>query len=319
MTETSEKGLEFRFYQDGDEEGIVSLFNTVFDREMTLTEWRWKYMLPWSEKVCSVVMVGSNNEIVGHFGGMEFPMYLDGKPIKGIAAVDTMIHKKYRSFVRLKTMYNLFMEKLISDHPMFFGFSPDRVIKLAVDRLKIYERVESVQEGTKNVAFHNTPSRFLYRLIPLSSGTPDLGSLIKRFLSEYRLVVRKDWQYLKWRYLDNPLFNYELWGLTRRFSDTILAVAALRIENNTAFVMDLIAPQAQIRPLLLKVENLCHTRGIKELRIWAPTSIRNLISSAGFTIQKTSTTLPRSTYPGTLSAEEVRKKFFYSMGDTDYL
>jgi len=319
MPEKADRTLQFRFYREGDEEGIVKLFNSVFTRETTLTEWRWKYMPPWSDRVCSVVIEDPEEGIVGHYGGIEFPMILDGKEIKGIAAVDTMIHRKFRSFVRLKTMYNLFMEDLIVEHPMFFGFSPDRVIRLAVDRLGIYERVESVHEARKRVVFHNSPTRFLYRLSPHHLESSDFSDLIKQIISDYRLVVRKDREYLKWRYLDNPLFSYEIWGLTRRFSDILQGVAVLRIEEGKALLMDLIAPRRTLKPLLIKVENLCHSRGIREICIWAPTPIRDLMRSAGFTIEESSTTLPRSTFPGTLTADEVRAKFFYSMGDTDYM
>ena len=44
-----------------------------------------------------------------------------------------------------------------------------------------------------------------------------------------------------------------------------------------------------------------------------------LLSSAGFSVKNSVTSLPRSTFKRALAKEEIAGKFFYTMGDTDFL
>lgn len=308
-----------RMYKEGDEQGIVKLFNTTFSREMTLKEWEWKYKGQGNKRVCSVVLEGRENGIVGHYGGIPLRMIYDGKEVTGIEAVDTMIHPKYRSFTRFRDMYNLFMKELISDSKIFFGFSPERVIKLAVDRLGIYEKVETVLEAIKDVKFHNNPTRFLYSLHPIGFDDERIDALWDNAKHQIKLAIIRDRRYIKWRYKDNPLFNYEIWGLRKRWLEQLLAVAVLKREQDKLLIMDLIYKEGLLPVLLTKVENLSVSLGISTMSLWAPKPIRNLLKTLGFEIVPTATTLPRSAHPLTLSKEEIREKFFYTMGDTDYL
>ncbi len=314
-----QKKIICRMYKEGDEQGIIELFNYVFGREMTLKEWQWKYRGQGNEKVCSVVLEDKENGIVGHYGGLPLKMIYDGTEVTGIQAVDTMVHPRYRSYVRFKEMYNLFMDELIKDSKIFFGFSHERHIKLAVDRIGIYERVETVREAIKDVEFHNNPLRFLYSLHPINFEDERIDELWDIAKYQFRLAIVRNRRYLKWRYRDNPLFSYEIWGLRKRWSKKLLAVAVLRRDEGNMLIMDLIYRNGMLPILLTKVENLSHSLGMSKVFLWAPKQIHDVLRNQGFTIKPTATTLPRSTHPQTLSKEEIMEKFFYTMGDTDYL
>lgn len=319
MTPKQSGNIICRMYKGGDEHGIVKLFNSVFSREMTLREWEWKYKGQGNKRVCSVVLEDRETGIIGHYGGLPLRMIYDGEEVIGIEAVDTMIHPRYRSYVRLKDMYNLFMEELIKDSKIFFGFSPERIIKLAVDRLGIYERVENIFEANRDVRFHNVPARFLYSLLPIDFDDERIDDLWDKTKHQFRLAVIKDRRYLKWRYKDNPLFTYEIWGLKKRWSGQLQAIAVLKREQDKILIMDLIFKNDMLPILLTKIENLSFSIGIKKVSLWAPKPIRNLLETLGFEIVPTATTLPRSTHPLTLSKDEISEKFFYTAGDTDYL
>ncbi len=319
MRSKESENIVCRMYEEGDEHGIVKLFNSVFSREMTLREWEWKYRAHGNKRICSVVLEDKGTGIIGHYGGLPLRMIYDGEEVIGIEAVDTMIHQRYRSYVRFKDMYNLFMDELIKDSKIFFGFSPERVIKLAVDRLGIYEKVENIFEANTDVRFHNVPARFLYSLLPIDFDDERIDDLWDNAKHQFRLAVIKDRRYLKWRYRDNPLFTYEIWGLKKRWSGQIQAIAVLKREKDKMLIMDLIFKNGLLPILLTKVENLCSALGMTKVSLWAPKQIRNLLRNHGFEIVPTATTLPRSTHPLTLSKDEISEKFFYTMGDTDYL
>ncbi|MEF9476207.1 MAG: hypothetical protein L0958_05930, partial [Candidatus Mariimomonas ferrooxydans] len=64
--------------RDGDESGITRLFRDIFGREMSLKEWRWKYIESYPEKLYSSVAIHKELGIVGHYGGLCLPILVNG-------------------------------------------------------------------------------------------------------------------------------------------------------------------------------------------------------------------------------------------------
>lgn len=318
---SNNREVTIRPYRDGDECGIVSLFNDVFGRHMTIEEWNWKYKGQGNSKVGSIVIENKDCGIVGHYGGIYLRLVHDGNEEEGVASCDVMIHPGFRSFIRLKKAHNLFSDKLVRDSvTMIYGFPTEETLMIPADKLKLYERIETVQEAVKDTVFHNSPSRFIYRLLPMGFDDSRLDRLWRDVKSEYRLSVIRDRAYLNWRYGRNPLFRYEIWGLQKRWSGKLLAAAVLkRDDSDKLLIMDIICRKKILSGLLTKVENLACSSGKNKLSLWAPSQIRDTLETKGFALFMTGTTLPRSTHPLTLKKDEILEKFFYSAGDTDYL
>jgi len=318
---SNNREVTIRPYRDGDECGIVSLFNNVFGRHMTIEEWNWKYKGQGSSKVGSIVIENKDCGIVGHYGGILLRMVRDGLEIKGASNCDVMIHPKFRGFTRLKKMHNLCIDELVKASVfMIYGFPTEETLMIPADKLKLYERIEPVQEAVKDTVFHNSPERFIYRLLPMGFDDSRIDRLWRDIKSEYRLSVIRDRAYLIWRYGLNPLFRYEIWGLQKRWSRKLLAAAVLkRDDSDKLLIMDIICRKKILPGLLTKVENLACSSGKKKLSLWAPSRIRDTLKTKGFALFMTGTTLPRSTHPLTLKKDEIQEKFFYSAGDTDYL
>ena len=59
--------------------------------------------------------------------------------------------------------------------------------------------------------------------------------------------------------------------------------------------------------------------GIKKILFWLPEYIKELVEREGFSVKRACTSVPRSTVQGYLKKEEMKGKFFYTMGDTDFL
>jgi SAM-dependent methyltransferase/organic radical activating enzyme len=320
-SENKPDSIIVRWYQEGDVQGITSLFGEVFGREMTLDEWQWKYRGQGNARVCSAVIEIPGEGIVGHYGGIPLRMTRGGAVIKGITACDVMIRKKHRSFTRLKKMHTLFVDELIKDSfIMFYGFPNERTLLMPSEKLQLYERIEPVNNVLKDVSFNNDSDRYLYKLFPLSFDDNRIDSLWAEVGREFRLAIIRDRAYLKWRYGESRLYRYELWGLRRRWSQKLSALAVVRNEGEgKLFIMDLVFGKRAFLPLLSKVENLACALGVKQLSFWVPGRFHETLLKKGFALVPFGATLPRSTHPLTIQKDEMAGNFFYTMGDTDFL
>lgn len=314
-----EQKLAVRLYKAGDENGITKLFREIFGREMTLEEWKWKYLSDGNNKVYSSVAVTETGEIVAHYGGMVHQMVFNGKEIRGLSIGDIMVHPKYRGTKLFKKVAELVPEEAVTDGIMLgYGFPKERAMLLA-EKLGLYEKIEDVYEAYKETRFNNNINRFIYKLFPISYDDPRIDSLWESVQSEIGLSVIRDRVYFNWRYKRHPFFKYELWGFKGRFSNRLLGIVILRRENEKILISDFVCKKDMLKPLLQKTENYASTCGFKTLSLWLPEYLSKEIGDLAFNIKLTGTCIPRTTHDKTLKKNEIKGKFFYTMGDTDFL
>jgi len=98
-----------RLYQPGDEIGILSLYKSVFGRDISLALWRWLY---WNAPQGPAVVVVAENSsgIVGHYAVQPRPFWVMGVPRLAGLAVGTMIHPSVRSVSLLVDLANMAYE-----------------------------------------------------------------------------------------------------------------------------------------------------------------------------------------------------------------
>ncbi|MGE5238952.1 MAG: GNAT family N-acetyltransferase [Chloroflexota bacterium] len=314
------EGVSVRLYREGDECGIVSLFGQVFGREMSLEEWRWKYRMSYPEKVYSAVAVDDRKGIVGHYGAVCMSMVNDGIDTRGLTICDVAIHPKFRGRGLLKTLADPVPREAVKDGiRLGYGF-PNRwsLLKPAIS-LGIYEKVEDVIEGTRATKFHNTPVRYLYRVFPLDYTDARIDLLWESCRRRIGLAVVRDRRYLAWRYRDHPSLRSELWGMTLRAGSRLAGLAVLRREGDRMLLVDFLCPREALKSLLTKIDNYARSVGASSLILWVPPFMKNAIAECGFETRQAETAVPRTTLEGTMTRDEIAGRFFYTMGDTDFL
>jgi hypothetical protein len=111
-----------------------------------------------------------------------------------------------------------------------------------------------------------------------------------------------------------------LWGLRKRWSGRLLAVAAIKNEDaGRMIIMDALCVDGMLPVLLTKIENMAATAGVRRLTLWAPGQLRAPLKAKGYELIQTGTTLARINNPLIVSREDFLADFFYTAGDTDYL
>jgi hypothetical protein len=309
-----------RRYRDGDEFGIIELFKKIFGRDMTIDEWRWKYKGLGNKRVYSFVITDKNDKVVGHYGGIPLRMLYKGKEITGITTCDVMIDERYRGMLRLKRLHNAFVDTYIKEGIyMFYGFPTEKTLLLPAEKLNLYERVEQILEASKDVEFRNSVERFIYKIFPLDFDDPAIDRLWHSIKGSFDFGVIRDRNYLVWRYKNNPLFSYEIWGLKKRFNKELSGLVIFKKEDKEGLLlMDLIFKD-NLLPLLTKTENLAYTMKKRKILLWLPQRMHHLLKGLGYVFKPSGAILPRARHPETIKKEDIISYFYYTCGDTDFL
>ena len=313
--------MEIRLYQRGDEIGITRLFHEVFGREMSLEEWRWKYAGRGNKKVYSAVAVNAEDGIVAHYGGMPHRMIYQGREVYGLAICDVMVHAGHRGFKLFKEVASLVPEEAVKDGIILgYGFPNERALRLP-EKLGLYEKIEDVCEANKEARFWNNSARYIYKLFPLSYDDRRIDGLWDEVKGNQVLSVVRDRDYIRWRYQRHPLLRYELWGLRRRWGRRLRGLAVLRNEEEKErfLITDFVCPANEMDALFQKIENVVCAAGGKRLTLWHPAYLEEEMIRMGFSVGYAGTAIPRTTHEQTLRKEEIAGRFFYTMGDTDFL
>ena len=316
----SEKNISVRLYREGDENEIVRLFGKVFDREMTIGEWRWKYLGRENRRVYSSIVVNDETgEVSAHYGGVLHRMVNRGKDIYGLSIGDVMVHPKFRGLRLFKRVASLLPEAAAEDGIiMGYGFPNERAMRLP-EKLGLYEKVEELKEGLKDAEFHKGIDRYLYKLFPLQYSDERIDRLWKSVREDYTLFVVRDRRYLVWRYKNHPLFTYELWGLKSRAGSELKGLAVMKREGEQILIIDFICPGKVLGTLLRKMENYAYVSGVKTLKLWAPPFLEDKLRAFGFSVRNAAISIPRTTHEKFLKKDDIEGSFFYTMGDTDFL
>ncbi len=111
-----------RGYQDGDESGIVRLFNEVFPQKITLEHWRWKY----AENPAGFPYIGlalDGQVVVGHRSYIPTRFYFQGKLVRAAQASDLMVHASYRRKGIIRQIVNFTHQQLEASGDISFVFA----------------------------------------------------------------------------------------------------------------------------------------------------------------------------------------------------
>ncbi|MEF9426871.1 MAG: GNAT family N-acetyltransferase [Candidatus Mariimomonas ferrooxydans] len=246
----NDNNITIRMYREGDEAGIIKLFKEIFGREMTLDEWRWKYIESHPQKIYISVAVHKEDGIIGHYGGICLPFLHNGKPVQGLAICDVMIHPKFRGRRLFKELVNLLPVESAKDGiNIGYGFpNKDTLMKPAL-LLGLFEKIEDVIEGNKEVKLHNDLVRYSFKLFPLEYSDIRIDYLWESCKHSLYLAVVRDRRYLTWRYKNHPLFSYEIWGLKKRFGRRLYGLAIVKKEEDRVLIMDFLFAEGMFKPL----------------------------------------------------------------------
>jgi hypothetical protein len=303
-----------RSYQPGDEAGIVSLFATVFQHELSLASWQWKYLRDGEPP--PVYVAEEDGQIVCHYGALCQRLSWEGKVVLGWDIVDVMCHPRHQGRGLFRQAAQGFITQLCERRgALIYGFPGDRHRRLG-ERLIGYEPVAAVYKVQKRLA--PTSTSFPAGIVVLRTIPPEWDQQWSVLERRFGFVTRRDRQLLSWRYEERPGKRYRFLTIPG-----VPALAVVGCESEKAYLMEFVLEEgntAAAQLLLLAVESLCSAEGATTLEGWFARfawECEFLIGRGGFTGVEADTYFECRVFDPCLRAAWLAEHFYYSLGDYD--
>lgn len=248
-----------RKYNKGDEIGIISLFNEVFDATREKDYWDWQFMdNPIAEPI--IVVADDNSKIVGQCTLLPTNIWMNNEGVLAGQSIDTMISKDYRGKGIYKEMaeksYKLGVENgikvrigfpsemaikglldnmggtLVTNIPLFMNiYRLDKFLKVIV-KSEILSKILGVP-GLLIVKLINREKRIKinqdYIFKDINEFNEDFDKLWDKIKLDSEIMSIRDSGFLNWRIKNHPNNNYKTIGAY--LDDELAGYIVLKLEN----------------------------------------------------------------------------------------
>jgi len=302
---------------------VLKLFKSVFDEDMSLALWEWKY----GEGRGQAILADREGQTVAHYGGMTRRIMYFGEPQLASQIGDVMVLPSERGVLTRHGPFFLtaatFPENYTgygAKHLVGFGFPNGRAMKVAV-RLGLYGEVGRMVEVSWSPSrFGWMPGTHARQMNPDkdSQVVNQLWSGMESDLKEALVGVR-DWPFLRYRYFLHPHKKYEIFIVQTRLMNKPLGVIVLQKHTNGACeLMDVISPLKHIPTLVNQARRVAGEWEMTNLYCWITEQNSSHFASAEGKVSPLDIFIPTSIWTDGPSEDELQGKWWLMSGDTDF-
>lgn len=311
-------GLRIRETTEYDERGIRELFALCFGREMSHEEWLWKYRRsPWGSYA---VVALDGDRIIAHYGGIKNKFYFKGEYLYAYQFCDVMTHPRYRAYRFSKTPLTAMLNEMFygkQSMDIAYGFPSLRHARLQCLRLggEGYRFVQSYKKIC-------TGQSSICRKVRIEEGwrfleDMDMVKILENDGASVKFI--KDKEYLRWRYIDNPVNTYFLLAFKRLFTKKGYIVCAFKdgwLNIMEMFVKD----YRDTKDILISLDDYAMRKGAAGIKTWLHPNeqLTKYFESAGYTGENDIPIAFRQVNKRcVIKAEDFFERYYYRMGDYD--
>jgi SAM-dependent methyltransferase len=325
-----------RPYAEGDESKIVPMFNNMFHVNRTFDHWYWKFRdNPYGSFKIACAFT-DDNELVAHYAGYPVPFYSEiDKPETFISFQigDTMTKPGVRNVglgrtgLLARTAFYYYAKFCDGVLPFIYGYNTGNIRKLGVRYLK-YTYIDPVPLWMRDIVNNPVkPPSFLagllsaYRIDEAHSVTEDWTEFFRRVRSSYKLLISRDAAYLRWRYLNCPDKIHRIFSIRKR--GRLVGWSVFSKKDNRLIWGDALFDKKypeSVSYFLYALLN-SHFQGIETVEGWFspnPGWWNNRLKELGFrTVREPNDLTPGVVIFDASLLEQLKKHFYYTMGDSD--
>lgn len=321
-----------RRYEPGDETAILDLFSRSFHLPRSIEHWRWKFREnPWGRERIAVART-ADGELAAQYAGYAVPFFSGGDSFLSHHIGDTMTAREVRHIGRGPTSVlgrtaQHFYETFCCGQVAFnYGFNVANIQKFSLRFLRS-ELVEPVTYRVLDLRSNRLPAlsraeRWLrgcrLRLVRDVDGSWD--RFFANVAPSYEFLVRRDADYVRWRYLDCPDISYVVVAMERwrRLAGWLV----FRIDGSRLTIGDLLIDPAETPLVMLALRHLAGVYPIDAIDGWFPSRPRWLdeaLRSFGFETRDEPQGLSLMCVPFEMpdAAKRMRESLYYTKGDSD--
>ncbi|MDR4509903.1 MAG: GNAT family N-acetyltransferase [Candidatus Brocadiaceae bacterium] len=262
-------------YKDGDEEELNSLFCNVFSKKRSLREWEWKFKESPIDSRPFIILARSSGKIIGQYACISFWLKYQDTFVKALQPVDNFVHNDYRGGVKgvqAKLMQKSNENAVENGVAVGFGF-PNRTGYVIGKRLFKHKDLIKIEVLFKRLSWRSALKRRMKWSFPanlvgwisslvirvfLATGRKSVAGVKYTWVStfdesinlfwekvkdQYAIMVKRDFNYLHWRYCRKPDTTYHI--LQAELDGSIVGLIIVKYEDyegaRIGFVMELLA------------------------------------------------------------------------------
>lgn len=318
-----------RSYQPGDEAAILELFGRCFHAPRTLDHFRWKYLQnPYGNGHVSLTF-DPEGRLVGHYAGYLVPFVESGRELIAHQIGDTMTEPSIRHVGRGPTsvlgrtalhFYENFCEGKVAFN---YGFNVANIQRFSLRFLRS-DRVEPVSYWRRDLPIRRIArlSRWLrgYQLELVREVRSEYDRLFEAVAPSYRFLVRRDAQYLHWRYLSCPDAGAFLIAI-RKWRH-LVGWSVFRVRENRLSWGDALFDPQHADAVGVMLRHVAPSYSVDRLEVWLPARTRWLadaVAALGFVADREPQDLSVMCVPFGVpdATDRIRQNLYYTMGDSD--
>jgi len=332
--------LTVRPYRPGDEHRILETFNLVFREvcgpgyvDRTMEQWRWQYLQnPMGHRMS--LAVAPDGTVVSQYAGVPVLADTPCGPQTFNHCVDSMTHPAWRGGLKRPGIFVITglpfsaHSRRIGD-AVLYGFPVDVAFRIGSRYLE-YHFLRVIDFLVRDVAAGVIDPPAGVRLERVTGIPPDTGTLYDVVRSEKRLLLRRDFRYLDWRYVQNPSrADYEIWT-ARRANGRLCGLLVLKpgsgLAPDSATVADWLASEADTAAtdalLHIATRRAAEQKKVRLMAVFPEWSAEwRAFEARGFVKTPSSTWLERRLVylltGSPLTPEVLQADWWYALGDSD--
>ena len=240
MTKEKKETLwKARPFMRGDEKALADLYETVLQRPFEDSKWGWQF----GEAASGVGYIGladHDGRLAGQYATVPVRMQIQGKKTPTSLSLDTMTHPDYRKQGIFITLAKKVYEQSEAQGVKFvYGFPNDNSFPGFVKYLDFFVledlpamtrplSMAGILKHTAKVGFLSTiigvPLQAIFNLVThkrvkdanirveMASEFPkEVSALFEKIAPRFRNLIIRDYDYLSWRYDNNPSHSYDIY------------------------------------------------------------------------------------------------------------
>jgi len=316
--------INYRQYKDGDEHAILSLYNSVFNRNTTIDQWNWAYKEN-PEKHLDIILAFHGPDLVGQSAGSPLRFCFKNNIIKAIRVQNAMVHPDFRK----KGIFTTTLKKLTEQEKLDLG------VAFPVNTI-------SFQTFLRKLDYHYLSDVFTFCL-PVASLIPAYSSylhvviddkihfpqsdrdFILSCLTHYEIFNTRSLDYLHWRFNGKSGKKYLILRAFRSECQIALIIFKLYPDTQSVDLVEFFMVEDTTNPIPCLLNSILSYFSkkdvmVKSFNIWLfpHYTCYNALYESGFRQSSFLTHIMTKSYsPGTDKSFETGTSYYFSMGDSD--
>jgi len=326
-TQRSDVGgpMQFGPLPPGSEEIIRPLFKEVFGDEISSAMLSWKYGAGRGE---SWVGLDHEEQVQIHCGLFFRQTFVGGRQQKVAQLVDLMASPRTHGGIsRKRSPFYLLIRSLLETVATVdnlgawaFGFPSARAMRLG-EHLGVFRMIDQMYELT----FAPQPPGYRgYRCNRLAELSGDNGRTLQRLWEQMAadlqagIVGIRDPEYLRWRYLQHPEKQYELYLVQSPWVRRPIGGLVMHREGKVVELMEIIAPLRHISRIVQTAREWLYNNTGQQLKLWLASNHIGLLADQAASVEPLEFRIMANPMTPIEELQRFDRRWWLTSGDTDY-